>query len=157
MQKSEKKLRLLARGVDDVEVLSALLQDCIIPSADMIFDRKLNKFVFVANRFCWELKPSADVTGSDGSPLHKRRLCGVRITHVRSIQQYKWPHKRHQTLFNLLALRHLNMAEHASERAVLQFDFSGGSSLRLNIDDIDIALEDLDAGYPTSLQPAHEL
>ena len=157
MQNREKKLKLLGRSVDDVEVLSALLQDSIIPGADMAFDRKLEEFVFVANRFCWELKPSAEVTGSDGKPLHKRRLCGVRISHVRSIQHHKWPHKRHLALFNLLALRHMDMAEQADKRAVLQFELSGGSCLRLKIDEIDIALEDLDSGYPTILQPEHDL
>lgn len=157
MQNSEKKLKLLGRIIDDVEVLSALLQDSIIPGADMAFDSKLEEFVFVANRFCWELSPSTDMTGSDGKPLHKRRLCGVRISHVGSIQHHKWPHKRHLALFNLLALRHMDMAEQADKRAVLQFEFSGGSGLRLKIDEIDIALEDLDSGYPTSLQPGHDL
>ena len=157
MENREKRLKLLARDVDDVEVLSALLQDSIIPRADMVFDRKLNEFVFVANRFCWELKPSADVTGSDGKSLHKRRLCGVRISHVCLIQHHKWPDKRHAALFNLLALRYMDMAEQANKRAVLQFEFSGGVDLRLKIDEIDIALEDLDSGYPTSMQPGHDL
>ena len=39
----------------------------------------------------------------------------------------------------------------------LQFEFSGGSSLRLNVDDVDIVLADLDVGHPTSLQPEHYL
>ncbi len=157
MEDGEKKLRLVARDFNDVEVLSALLQDSIIPGADMKFDRKLNEFVFVANRFCWELRPSADVTSRDGRPLHKRCLCGVRISNVRSIQRHKWPSKPLDSLFNLLALRYMDMAEHAGKKAVLQFEFSGVSSLRFNIDDIDIVLEDLDIGYPTSLKPKHKL
>ena len=123
----------------------------------MMFDYNSNEFVFVANRFCWELRPSTDLTGSDGGPLHKRCLCGVRIFNVWSMQHNKWPLKRHQVLFNLLALRHMDMAKHANERDVLQFEFSGGSSLRLEIDKIDIALQDLDPGYPTGLQPMHKL
>jgi hypothetical protein len=39
----------------------------------------------------------------------------------------------------------------------LQFEFSGGSSLRLLMDEIDITLADLYAGHPTSLQPAHDV
>ena len=46
---------------------------------DMSFDRKLNEFVIVANRFCWELEPSVDVKSSDGKPIYERRLCGIRI------------------------------------------------------------------------------
>jgi hypothetical protein len=36
----------------------------------------------------------------------------------------------------------------AGEGVGLQFEFSGGSSLRLLTDDIDITLADLDAGSP---------
>jgi hypothetical protein len=64
---------------------------------------------------------------------------------------------RQDALFNLLALRYVDMAEHGSEGVGLQFEFSGGSSLRLLSDEIDIMLADLDAGHPTSLQPAHDV
>ena len=83
MQVESPKLRLLAHDGDDVAVLSALLQDAIIPGSDMSFDRKLNEFVIVANRFCWELEPFVDVKSSDGKPIYERRLCGIRIAHVR--------------------------------------------------------------------------
>ena len=155
MQVESPKLRLMAHDCDDVGVLSALLQDAIIPGSDMNFDPKLNEFVVVANRFCWELEPSVDIKSSDGKAIYERRLCGIRIARVRSVQHYNWPEKRQYGLFNLLALGLVDMAEQAGDGAVLQFQFSGGSSLRLNVDDVDIVLADLDVGHPTSLQPAH--
>ena len=157
MQVEFPKLRLLAHDVDDVGVLSALLQDAIVLSSDMTFDRKLSEFVLVANRFCWELEPSVDVKSSDGKPIYERRLCGIRIARVRSVQHHNWPGTRQYELFNLLALGLMDMAEKASDGAVLQFNFSGGSCLRLNVDDVDVVLADLDVGHPTSLQPAHKL
>jgi hypothetical protein len=157
MEVDSPKLRLLARDGDDVSVLSALLQDAIIPGADMSFDRKMNEFVIVANRFCWELEPVADVKSIDGKPIYERRLCGIRIACVQSVQHHHWPRTRDYGLFNLLALGLMDMAEKAGVGAVLQFEFSGGFSLRLNVDDVDIVLADLDEGHPTSLQPAHYL
>ena len=157
MQGESPKLRLLAYDVDDVAVLSALLQDAIIPGSDMSFDRQLNEFVIVANRFCWELGPCGDVKSSDGKPIYERRLCGIRIARVRSVQHHNWPGTRQYELFNLLALGLMDMAEKATDGAVLQFEFSGGSCLRLNVDDVDVVLADLDVGHPTSLQPAHKL
>ena len=68
MEDEAPKLRLMARDGDDVAVLSTLLQDAIIPGVDLIFDRKLNEFVFVANRFCWEMEPFAGVKSIDGKP-----------------------------------------------------------------------------------------
>ena len=149
------QLRLLARDEDDAAVVSALLQDAIIPGADMEFKRKTNQFFIVANRFCWEIQPLDGVTSSDGKPVHQRRLCGICIRHVTAVQHHNWPDMRQDALFNLLALRHVDMAEQAGKEMGLQFEFSGGSSLQLLTDEIDITLADLDMGYPTSLQPAH--
>ena len=151
------QLRLLARDEDDVAVVSALLQDAIIPGADMEFNRKTNQFILVVNRFCWEIPPLDGVTSSDGKSVHERRLCGICIRHVSAAQHHNWPDMRQDALFNLLALRHVDMAEQAGEGKGLQFEFSGGSSLRLLTDEIDITLADLDVGHPTSLQPAHDV
>ena len=157
MQIESPKLRLLAHDGDDVGVLSALLQDAIVPGSDMNFDSRLHEFMIIANRFCWELEPCANVKSSDGKPIYERRLCGIRIARVRSVQHYNWPKARQYELFNLLAFGLVDMAEQQNEGALLQFEFSGGSSLRLNVDDVDIVLADLDVGHPTSLQPAHYL
>ena len=97
------------------------------------------------------------MTSSDGKPVHERRLCGICIRHVTAAQHHNWPDMRQDALFNLLALRHVDMAEQAGEGVGLQFEFSGGSSLRLLTDVFDITLADLDAGHPTSLQPAHDV
>ena len=157
MHDLDRQLRLLARDEDDVAVVSALLQDAIIPGADMEFKRKTNQFFIVANRFCWEIQPLDGVTSSDGKPVHQRRLCGICIRHVTAVQHHNWPDVRQDALFNLLALRYVGMSKHTGEGVVLQFEFSGGSSLRLLTDEINITLADLDAGHPTSLQPAHDV
>ena len=151
------QLRLLARDEDDVAVISALLQDAIIPGADMEFNRKTKQFIIVLNRFCWGVPPLDGVSSSDGKPIYERRLCGICIHHVTAVQHHNWPDMRQDALFNLLALRHVDMAEHAGGGVGLQFEFSGGSSLRLLMDEIDITLADLDAGHPTSLKPAHDV
>ena len=151
------QLRLLALDEDDVAVVSTLLQDAIIPGVDMEFNRKTGQFIIVANRFCWEIPPLDGVTSSDGKPVHERRLCGICVRHVTAAQHHNWPDMRQDALFNLLALLYVDMAKNEGEGVGLQFEFSGGSSLRLLTDEIDITLADLDAGHPTSLQPAHDV
>ena len=73
------RLRLQAAGQDDLEVLSALLQDAIIPGEDMFHDQGGRRFVMVVNRFCWDQPPVRGVTSEDGGPVYQRRLCGVQI------------------------------------------------------------------------------
>ena len=97
------------------------------------------------------------MTSSDGKPVHERRLCGICIRQVSAVQHHNWPDIWQGALFNLLALRYVDMAKNGGEGVGLQFEFSGGSGLRLLTDDIDITLADLDVGHPTSLQPAHDV
>ncbi len=86
-----KQLRLLARDEDDVAVVSTLLQDAIIPGADMKFNRNTSQFIFVANRFCWEIPPLDGVTSTNGKPVYERRLCGICIRHISMVQHHNWP------------------------------------------------------------------
>ena len=145
------RVRLRAASVSDVEVISALLQDAIIPGEDMTFDRAGRRFVMVANRFCWDRPPFEGVTSESGAPIYQRRLCGVRIEGVNGVESAGMPATRRGALFNLLAITVADAAD-----AKVEILFSDGVSLRLAVDDVSILAEDLDDGRPTSVMPAHD-
>jgi len=147
----DNRVRLRAESVSDVEVISALLQDAIIPGEDMTYDRAGRRFVMVANRFCWDRRPLAGVTSETGAPIYERRLCGVRIEGVNAVEAAGMPVTRRGALFNLLAI---TVADAADAR--VEILFSDGVSLRLAVDGISILAEDLDDGRPTSVMPAHD-
>jgi len=145
------RVRLRAASVSDVEVISALLQDAIVPGEDMTFDRAGRRFVMVANRFCWDRPPLEGVTSESGAPVYERRLCGVRIEGVNGVESAGMPATRRGALLNLLAI---TVADAADAR--VEILFSDGVSLRLAVDGISILAEDLDDGRPTSVMPAHD-
>ena len=145
------RVRLRAASVSDVEVISALLQDAIIPGEDMTFDSAGRRFVMVANRFCWDRPPLEGVTSESGASVYERRLCGVRIEGVNGVESAGMPATRRGALFNLLAITVADAAD-----AKVEILFSGGVSLRLAVDDVSILAEDLDDGRPTSVMPAHD-
>lgn len=159
---SETGLRLLARGPDDLEVLSTLLQDAIIPGEDMAFDRAHARFVMVANRFCWDLPPVSGVTTESGAPVYQRKLAGIQVHGVTRVMQSGMPSDRKSALLNLLAITVSNIddSEDQTEQGdgfQLNLVFSAGASLRLFVDEIRILIEDLAAAQPTVNQPAHDL
>ncbi|MGB1175940.1 MAG: DUF2948 family protein, partial [Candidatus Puniceispirillaceae bacterium] len=87
----DSRLRLRAISPDDVEVLSTLLQDAIIPGEDMTFDRSGQRFIMVANRFCWD-RPAVDgVTTDTGAPVFERQLCGIQIHGVGQVRASGMP------------------------------------------------------------------
>ena len=150
---SDALLRLLARDGADIEVLSTLLQDAIVPGADMLFDRDVKRFIFIANRFCWERPAIADVTGEKGEPVHERTLCAVQIEGVQRVLQTGMPVRRDTALFNLLAVTN---GAGADDGTYVDLMFSAGATLRLLVENIEIAAEDVEATRPTTSQPKHE-
>ena len=150
-------LRLRAADGDDLAVASALLQDAIIPGMDISFNRDDRQFILIANRFCWEQPPLKDITSASGKPVHERRLCAVRLLHVVSVQRQNWPKNHKEMMFNMLALHQPDMAETGGTVQQLQMDFSGGASLRMTVDKLDLIVTDLNAGHPTSLYPQHNI
>ena len=149
-------LRLVAQDEADIEVVSALLQDAIIAGSDMYFDTQNACFLIVANRFCWERPALADVNASCGGAVHERALCGLRINHVVDVQKRHWPTDWHTAFFNILALKPVAVSQQG-EGCVMEFSFSGGPSLRLFTQQINLVLGDLDDGRPTNLQPRHDI
>lgn len=147
-------VRLLAQTADDLEVLSALLQDAIVPGEDMAHDRGGRRFVMVVNRFCWDLPPVEGVTSEDGGPVYERRLCGVQIHNVTAVRQTGMPADRRAALLNLLAIK-LDRAEAGGAR--VEWLFSGGAALQFDIDSLSVIAEDIDAGQPTPNRPTHDV
>ena len=145
-------LRLLAHDSVDLEVLSTLLQDAIVPGVDMLFDRDGKRFIFVANRFCWERPAMADVSGKQGEPVHERSLCVVQIDSVQRVLQTNMPAKRDKALLNLMAVVVVEKVEHST---FVDLIFSAGATLRLIVENLEVAAEDVEATRPTTSQPRH--
>jgi len=123
MADNANNLRLLAADRDDLAVASALLQDAIIPGVDISFNRDDRQFILIANRFCWEQPALKDITSADGKPVHERRLCAVRLSHVVSVQRQNWPDNHKEALFNMLALHQPDMAETLINDKILSINY----------------------------------
>ncbi len=146
-------MRLLARDSADIEVLSTLLQDAIVPGVDMLFDRDRKRFIFIANRFCWERPAIAEVSGEKGEPVRERSLCVVRIEGVQRVLQNNIPARRDKELFNLLAVI---CGDGAENEIYVDLMFSAGTTVRLLVEIIEVAATDVEEARPTTSQPKHE-
>ena len=146
-------LRLLARDSADIEVLSTLLQDAIVPGVDMLFDRDRKRFIFIANRFCWERPAIAEVPGEKGEPVRERSLCVVRIEGVKRVLQNNIPARRDKELFNLLAVI---CGDGVENEIYVDLMFSAGATVRLLVEIIEVAAKDVEEARPTTSQPKHE-
>ena len=57
-----KKLKLKAEDEEDLRVVSACLQDALIAVGDISYLKDDQRFVLIANRFCWEAAPCDEAT-----------------------------------------------------------------------------------------------
>jgi hypothetical protein len=136
-------LKLRGEDPEDLAVISAILQDALVPVSEMAYFPEERRFILVVNRFRWE--PSEAGTRRN----FERRLCGLRIDAVRSVQRRGFHPREGERLLVLLALR--------GEAGALYLDFAGGSSIRLEVDKIFCHLDDLGEPWPTRWRPKHPI
>ncbi len=134
-------LKLLARDEEDLAVISAVLQDALIPVSEMAYLPEERRFALVANRFRWE------APGDRPRENFERRLTGLSIGGVSAVRRRGFSPGDPDRILALLALRRVAGA--------LQLDFAGGASIRLETTEILCHLDDLSEPWPTRWQPRH--
>ena len=164
------RLKLRARDPEDLRVLSACLQDALVPLADVAFLKAEQRFVLVVNRFMWEAAPEGDVlsaevaakaeTPADGeadarfedaggaTPPYQRVNAGLTFDRVRSVRFRGFDARKRDEILNLLSVE--------AEPDSVTLSFSGGAAIRLEVTEILCHLEDLGRPWPTRWRPDHE-
>ena len=140
-------LRLRAEDGDDLAVISACLQDAIVPVRDLAYDPDQREFLLVANRFRWE----NGVAPAPGETAFERTLCGLAFRDVSGVSYRGFRRSEGDRLLSLLAIRPEDGAE---DRTVL-LEFSGGAVIRLEVGHIDAHATDLGEPWPTPWRPDH--
>ncbi len=141
---SYKPLRMTAEDEDDLEVLSACLQDALIPLSGMEYDIEKGHFHLIANRFCWECDPEV----LEGNSYYVRVAAGLSFHHVKDVQKKGIDSENKTELVNLLTI-------HNRDGGCIHLIFSGGSEIKLSVDKLSCHLKDVDEPYPTPNRPSH--
>jgi Protein of unknown function (DUF2948) len=151
-------LRLLAQDAADLAIISAMLQDAIIPLEDMLFEKREGRFTLVANRFRWEgeaMAGGAWPSSHRTKPLFERVNAAVVIEHVTAVAYRGFDPRDRQAMLALLAIQ-VQPAQTEGTEQTLTLDFSGISSLMLKVSALSVALRDLGEPWPTHCRPGHE-
>ncbi len=140
-------LKLRAEDADDLAVLSACLQDALVPVRDLAYVSDQKIFVFVANRFRWE-------SGSRPVPSERQRiLCAVTFSAVAGVSYRGFRRSDEDRILALLAIR--AEAESVGATAIL-LEFSGHAAIRLEVARIQCRAKDLGEPWPTPWHPRHD-
>jgi hypothetical protein len=138
-------LKLVAFDHEDIEVVSAHLQDAIVKVADVHWRPTEHRLVIALNRFDWE-------AAYDPRPCYRRRLAALRFDRVLSCKcRHVEPQQRDEVL-NLLAVE---FEETSSPAGVVTLVFSGGGALRLEVECLEAELADLGPVWTAAKCPEH--
>ncbi len=150
-----RKLRLRAESPDDLDVIGAVLQDALIPVADMAYLPEESRFALVANRFCWEGesggRPAEPAAVRRGAAAHHRVNAGMLFGKVQGVQTRGFDREDATRILSLLSIR----AEAGLDATEITLICAGAASIRLRVAGIDCRLDDLGEPWPTAWRPSH--
>ena len=138
-------LKLVALDTDDLEVVSAHLQDAVVSVGDVHWRPAEKRLVVGLARFDWE-------GALANSPRYQRRRTALRFERVNSFKCRNVDCCDKQAMLNLLAVE---FDEAAPPAGVVTLIFSGGAALRLEVECLECELVDLGPVWTTTCCPTH--
>ncbi|MDG2044353.1 MAG: DUF2948 family protein [Maricaulis sp.] len=135
-------LRLSALETEDLNPVSAALQDAVAQLGDFDFLARARVFTIGFNRYCWEAEQK------------KRRVrCGLQIASVLDVRSRNIRRGADEAVVNLLSIG-FEAGDAPSGELVLLF--SGDGELRLQVECLDLVLADVSDPWSAVSRPSHE-
>ena len=135
-------LRLLAQDPDDMEVISAALQDAVTKIGNIHWDAKARSVTIAFNRYRWEAE------GRRG----ERVRTGLQVGGVLDVKSRRLRRNAKAAVLELLAVA---FEPGDAPGGTITFTFAGGGDLAVSVECVDAALADLSDPWPTPRKPAH--
>lgn len=136
-------ITLGAQDQEDLEIISARLQDAVAQVGDLVYLPKSRRFMALFNRFRWEAKDDTRIR----SGLHFDGVLSAKAQNLR--------HDRPEAVVSLLAIRFMPRSEDDPGGEV-ELVFSGGGILKLEVECIDAGLSDVSGEWAALARPRHE-
>ena len=138
-------LRLIALDEEDLSIISAHVQDALVRVADIAFIGKEQRLALLLSRFDWVC--------SGGDELQRCRS-GLHFDHVRRVSSLGIDRQNPEALLNLLSI---SFEAGQAPSGEISLTFSGGATLRLEVECIDAQFRDLGPRWAASARPGHAL
>ena len=138
-------VKFVALDRDDLEVVSAHLQDALVKVADISWRRQEKRLVVALSRFDW---PAAEGT----RPELRRCRSALRFDRVTCCKCRSVDPAGKDAVLNLLAVE---FSETDPPAGVVTLIFSGGGMLRLEVECLETELADLGPSWPAAARPVH--
>jgi DUF2948 family protein len=143
------ELKLVALDKDDIEVVSAHLQDALVKVGDIFWQPREHRFMMALNRFDWMTAVDAK---ADARADYRRCRTALRFERVNACKCRNIDHTDKSAWLNLLAVE---FAENDAPAGIVSLIFSGGGIIRLDVECLEAELADLGEVSVAAVCPDH--
>lgn len=146
----EAPLRLVARDGEDLKVISALVQDAVLPVTELKFDARHRRFALMLNRFRWEDRDEAERLGR----AYERVRSIMVVEDVRKVQSMGFDRTEQDLVLSLLSMD-FALGEDGTGRLTLTL--AGDGAIALDVEALEVRLDDVTRPYraPSGKAPRH--
>jgi hypothetical protein len=146
------ELKLVALDKDDIEVVSAHVQDALVRVADIFWQPREHRFVMALKRFDWMKAADAGGIKEAHSADYRRCRTALRFERVNTCKYRNIDPSRTEATLNLLAVE---FSERDGPAGTVSLTFSGGGAIRLDVECLEAELADLGETYSALACPDH--
>ena len=139
-------LKFVVLDEEDLEVASTHLQDAVVKVSDVLWRPHEKRLVVALNRFDWECAQVPQGAACE----YRRRRAALRFERVMACKCRQIDPARKDAVLNLLAVE---FSETEAPSGVVMLTFSGGATLRLDVECLEAELADLGPSWTTAACP----
>lgn len=143
-------IALMAHDVQDLTVISALVQDAVLPVTEISYDARHRQLALLLNRFRWE---DADHAKREGRPFERVRA----VLLIHDVQRVMTDGIDKADTDLVLALLALSWQPSQDGAGRLLLEFAGDGSLAVDAECLNVELRDVTRPYvaPSGRAPSH--
>ena len=142
------RLKLAAADAEDLQILSARLQDAVLKLKNVSWQPRKRRFAAVVNRLQWE------------SGGQTRVRAGLHFDGVLKVQSQNVKLGADEAVVSLLAVTFTPNGAHENGEAdpggVIELVLAGGGAFRLTVECVDAELSDMTSSWTARGTPDHE-
>jgi hypothetical protein len=139
---------LAAEDAEDLEIISARLQDAVARLKDLVWLPKSRRFAALFNRFKWEEAEKQGVALRVQARLSFEAVLSAKSQNI----AYGGPDR----ILSLLAIRYTQKAPD-DPAGTVDLMFSGGGTIRLEVECLEATLSDMSGEWAARGRPSHPL
>ncbi|RME13942.1 MAG: DUF2948 family protein [Alphaproteobacteria bacterium] len=149
---ADRPLRLVAFDAEDLKVISALVQDAVLPMSEMKWEARNRRFALLVNRFRWE-----DLEQAERMHRPVERVQSVlAFNDVEKVKVQGLDPKEKDVVLSILSLS-FEPTDEVSGRVIITL--AGDGAIALEVEALDAILRDVTRPYvdPARRAPSHPL